>query len=1259
MPGTRPGALWGVVLCLCFGAGPVAAGFPPGAGDLYQENFNSGRADFWSNPGDAWRVVGGELRRTDLTQIPFPRAVYVGPGATDWTHYLFECDFRILSATRGNNEVGFYFRFRNDNNYYKLYFECINGGCAPRAQLIRVVGGSVTYLLADLEWALGHGVHRVAVAIAGARLDVFIDGLPIYNGTDGGLTAGTIGVVADKIDAAFDNVRVSSLVPGPEPPPRPVVDGLDPYEGSFHQLMTVHGAGFGLSRETAEGWVLFGSVPALVVSWRPNSIVCRAPEVESAAVRVVAFDQISVGDAHRFRILPPSVLSAEPSPASVGDVVVLQGEHFGFAPGQFGRVRANGLPAVIVSWQDDEVRFVMPDVSGDHATLKLNTVAGEDTAHVTILQPIYITCEVAPPRITLGEGLTFSGSVTTRGEAPLAARTVLLGLVSPRGEMRTVGATMTGFDGGYQDTHAVSAQELPYPISEPGVWQAAAFTPEDGRYRAASVLSPSFMVDAIACRLVLETSPAGVVHYGRAVEFAGRLMLTPNTPAALTFVEGATVAVTALAPGGQIRAWEAEVSGGTFKCAPMLLDQLGPWRLSARFHGNRGVLPSATAELAVQAVAELGYAIVVAGRVPSGEGLEEHARTTDNVVSRLLASNFAPENILYLNGKGKNPGGVAQATVSKAAVEQAITGWAAELMAQAPAPLFLVWVNHGDVVDGTGRFHVGDQLGQGADGYVTPAELDGWLDGLEAELAARNPAQTAGLPIVFVYGACHSGSFLPTLSEPGKRRILLASSDAYEVSYRGPADRLPRDGDYFITRFFEFAGDGHTLLDSFRMASEEVRQYTRNRDGRPVNGRGQNRYSDGSDQHPQLDDNGDGVSEAIPLAHDGDWAARLRLSGLSPADASDRLAITLHATDYFLAPGGPDPLLWVTVSDLSRLRQAWIEIRLPGAAPPPAALSESFQRVEAMPRFLAEGELGASLWWMHYEREDFPGFTEPGEYQVYYFVEDVSGRLAPVRSSRVFRNRTGNLPPEPFSLVKPADNAVVDVFPCFEWQDAGDPDGDPVSYVILLSESAQFPYGTMVVETGGEPLLFAGRKLPLADGRAYYWKVIARDAYGATRESRQVFRLRTDTVNDVFGSLLVRIYDGSTGGRVPNASVRVQPEAPLWPSSTGSFVGLGLPIDSDYWLTVEAAGYRRPEPRRVVIRTPDQPAVADYYLYRPGDVDEDGRMGPEDLLSFSQQWQRRPGGTADLNQDGICDEADLLLWFVDAERIRNEPGAKK
>jgi hypothetical protein len=109
-----------------------------------------------------------------------------------------------------------------------------------------------------------------------------------------------------------------------------------------------------------------------------------------------------------------------------------------------------------------------------------------------------------------------------------------------------------------------------------------------------------------------------------------------------------------------------------------------------------------------------------------------------------------------------------------------------------------------------------------ADRIITPNELGGNLDALQGSLDLDADEQG----IVIIYGACHSGSFVPTLAGP--KRTIITSSRAEEISHRGAVDPVDniRDGEVFITEFFRGLRIGQNLKEAFEVASSRITDFT-------------------------------------------------------------------------------------------------------------------------------------------------------------------------------------------------------------------------------------------------------------------------------------------------------------------------------------------------------------------------------------------------------------------------------------------------
>ncbi|WP_282089552.1 Kelch repeat-containing protein [Aquimarina algiphila] len=102
-----------------------------------------------------------------------------------------------------------------------------------------------------------------------------------------------------------------------------------------------------------------------------------------------------------------------------------------------------------------------------------------------------------------------------------------------------------------------------------------------------------------------------------------------------------------------------------------------------------------------------------------------------------------------------------------------------------------------------------------------------------------------------------------------------------------------------------------------------------------------------------------------------------------------------------------------------------------------------------------------------------------------------------------------NTPPESFNLIAVADNEIdVDVRPNFSWEAAKDPDGDPVTYELHLTDN----YNDFLIHpnTENQPNPLYSENFSFLAFQAteslgllkdYYWRVVAKDNRGGRRAS--------------------------------------------------------------------------------------------------------------------------------------------------------------
>ena len=92
-----------------------------------------------------------------------------------------------------------------------------------------------------------------------------------------------------------------------------------------------------------------------------------------------------------------------------------------------------------------------------------------------------------------------------------------------------------------------------------------------------------------------------------------------------------------------------------------------------------------------------------------------------------------------------------------------------------------------------------------------------------------------------------------------------------------------------------------------------------------------------------------------------------------------------------------------------------------------------------------------------------------------------------------------NHPPNNFSLVQIADNSTnTSLNPKFSWTRADDPNGDAVTYSILLSKGEENPSDVLAADLQTTNWTLSTN---LEINTLYKWRVIASDSKGATTNS--------------------------------------------------------------------------------------------------------------------------------------------------------------
>ena len=790
-------------------------------------------------------------------------------------------------------------------------------------------------------------------------------------------------------------------------------------------------------------------------------------------------------------------------------------------------------------------------------------------ATVTVKNDSAISCQASPLSVTLGEPVTLSGEVSsTSGSGAL----VSFASTAPSGAI----------SGSFPEAIALGGELRSYqrvfypPEANRGTsrWSVRALWDGDALYRGAE--SPAVEFD------VAKAQPTLMV----ALDSAAVAITDPNVTVTVSFsaafpeelthkFAGKTVKLYMKRPdtssAGPVDAVTDATGTATFSDGDLgPLNMAGTWQFRAEFSGDDDFLAAFSAAFDEPQAPRLtvkdraGYAIIAVGKLDAyGEGYAEHAKTADFVYRSLVERGFGHDDIYYFREGAYQPSPdifVDDTTPTKAEVGTAITEWAPAKMQPTPAPLYVVFVDHGSLE----TFYL--YSGSVDTREVSPAEVDAWFTSLQSALTY--PASEEN--IVLVYGACHAGSFIPQVS--GDNRVLMMSCDADEVSHRGvidPSDGV-RYGEAFVVEFFRDARAGKTLKTAFESAAVTVGDYTATHS----NG------SDGRAQNPMLDDNADGAGTSgmlsfEPGAVDGALAHSLVLGyGVNAGPPVSWLSVSPMRV---LGPTDPVGTLeaWCDARP-STGHTAWVEVMTPDyAGGVPADMDfEDSQYVVNLTRFEPTGgnDSEGRFIWSGYGSL----FDSAGTYKVFYYIQDSeTGEVSSHMLTTVYRSTTGNGAPAAVNAIFPDEGAYMMTTAFFAWEASVDPDGDAVTYRLEVSESSDFPEAGLVVR---ENLTARVIQLTPADGlqdlRDYYWRVIPIDEYGASPINNPVHTFNTDNVNPSFPSGLTgTVTDLDTGDPVSGASISLTPGTWSTVSSSDGLYFINLSASGSYSLTVTAPGY--------------------------------------------------------------------------------------
>jgi hypothetical protein len=812
--------------------------------------------------------------------------------------------------------------------------------------------------------------------------------------------------------------------------------------------------------------------------------------------------------------------------------------------------------------------------------------------------------------MTFGELLTISGQITpSPGEPGIG---ISIELIPPAGGGETVlKATLANENGEFEFRPPDLACG---DIHRAGTWKVRTSWNGFGPFEGATSDEQTLAVSKAETRVTLDVT-SQAIKLGDLVSISGKFTPQPDCGSGL---ENIPLTIVVSGPGGtDIQNVSTNDQWGHFLLADYAgFNELGEWSVQVNFAGNHSFLSANSDSLEVNVVETAGYAVIVQGKISNEEGLASHNKSTNAVYKELRNRGLLHDDIMYFNydktQQDEHDVFIVDDVPSKDGTRLAITQWGRDKMNDKPANLYIVMVDHGleDV------FYIHPDT-------ITAAELDSWLDTLQGSLTG----QATNQEIITILGFCRSGSFIDNLS--GNHRVNIASAASGESSYKGPLDEDGiREGEYFINEFFKSVSLGKSIKQNFQEAVVLTEAFTSSDSADSTNAP----YFDNALQHPLLDDNGDGVgTNLLSDQATGDGALSQNLiigiSSITGNDPGD-VRVTQVTDPVFLGVGiNSASLLWATVVDDKRLRTIWVEVKPPHYNPADPGGTEQVE----MSLVKTYGVYNAST--KRYEWSNLAGFSNAGTYQILYFAkDDQTGNVSPLEASTVYKASTGNAPPNPFNLVSPDNGATTLTQLILDWQDTTDPNGDPLSYTVLLSKGDN-TFNSPIRKHG---LTYSTCSMTADDGltdlSTYYWKVQAIDEYGAIRET-EVRVFHTNNTNPpVFAWIKGHVYNAATGQSINNAVVTVGSMAMT--ASLGYYLGQ-IPTGT-YTITASASGYTPTSYSGVVIG--DAAMVTEDFALVPRDSDGDGMPDWWELQYFGNLDR---DGTGDWDGDDLIDLAEF------------------
>jgi hypothetical protein len=174
---------------------------------------------------------------------------------------------------------------------------------------------------------------------------------------------------------------------------------------------------------------------------------------------------------------------------------------------------------------------------------------------------------------------------------------------------------------------------------------------------------------------------------------------------------------------------------------------------------------------------------------------------------------------------------------------------------------------------------------------------------------------------------------------------------------------------------------------------------------------------------------------------------------------------------------------------------------------------------------------------------------------LYFFVEDSeTGMVSPMMiSSSLYRQKAGNAPPGPVTLISPADNSDGPAPFALDWSDVSDPEGDPIRYTLEVSTDAGFSNIVYIQADLTRSYTIIEEQAELVDLTGYYWRIKSIDAFGGISTSNN-FRFIYKLLKVPPGLIKGIIYSDADYARLSSATVNAGSNLVTWTDVNGEYL---------------------------------------------------------------------------------------------------------